>query len=95
MKKLGNRSGSHAWGSLPGIGAPNHSAMHDEITAAIKVALASRAITISDADATAVRSAIERVWGARPKEEGIFGLRDAWAALRLYDAERRRTGKTR
>jgi hypothetical protein len=57
--------------------------MPDEITAALKIALASRGVTISDDDAEAVRSAIERVWGPPPKGEGIFSLRDSWAALRL------------
>ena len=57
--------------------------MPDEITAAIKVALASRGLTISDVDAEAVRSAVERVWGPPPKGDGIFSLRDNWAALRL------------
>jgi hypothetical protein len=36
--------------------------MPDEITA-IKVALASRGVTVSDEDAAAVRSAIEGLWG--------------------------------
>jgi hypothetical protein len=57
--------------------------MPDEITTAIKVALASRGITLSDEDAAAVRSAIESVWGPPPKVDGIFSLRDTWAALRL------------
>ena len=30
-----------------------------------------------------MRSAIESVWGPPPKGEGIFSLRDTWAALRL------------
>jgi hypothetical protein len=38
--------------------------MPDEITAAVKVALAARGVTVSDADAEAVRSAIERAWAA-------------------------------
>lgn len=57
--------------------------MPSDLIAAIKIALASRGVAVSDADAETVRSAVERVWGTRPKEESIFALRDAWAALRL------------
>ena len=57
--------------------------MPDDITAGIKVALASRGVTISDEDAAAVRAAVERVWGPAPKELGTLDLRDTWAALRL------------
>jgi len=57
--------------------------MPDEITAAIKIALASRGVTISDEDAATVRAAVKRVWGPGPEDESIIALRDTWAALRL------------